>query len=510
MKRFTAGIAFSIMILSSTPFAFADSNSVATNSASDISIQIDGKVQAIQPQPVIENGYTLVPLRSIFEKLGATVSWDAPSQTVTIAKDTKRIQIAVNSDFAVINGSNVKIDQPVQLVNNRAMIPLRFVSEALGADVEWDGVNRTVLIFSKGLNSALTNSGAGSSTSATGVPLTYDKALSLAMENSYPVKSASANIDRSKQVLDHYSDNVKYSPAAGGNAMSSALYATYAADNISYQNAQKIYDFTQESLAYGVKQAYNGVLQALEGKKLADLQLQNATLQQQIASANYQNGVIGKIDYDQANTAVTAAQSNQQAASKAVDNAYQQFDQLTGLPTDAKPQLIDIPQMTPLAQTDVNSKVTQAESQSPLLWVANQNVDLAKLGLKQYTFNVKTADPYQAKQIDVNLASYSAADQQKQLDQVVRSLYYQIKGMEDQYSKLQAAITSDEDALKKEQALYQNGMAIQADVTKAQLAVESDKQQMVMLAAQHDNAMLAFQTPWVIASSSNFGSSSAN
>jgi hypothetical protein len=504
MKRIISGVIASSLILSAAPFVFAEDSS-------NITIKIDGQIQQFDPGPVIVHDRTLVPLRSIFEKLGATVTWDGQSQTVTVTKDNKKIVLAIDSPFAVINGFREKLDEPAHIVNDRTMVPLRFVSEALGADVQWDGNNRTVLISTKGLVSDA-NQAANDQVE---IPLTFQKALDLAAANSYQVKESLASIDRAKEVLDNAADNVKYVPDAGGNNAATHSYIGYAQANINYQSAQKAYEFTQDSLTYAVKRAYNAVLQAQEAKTLADLQVKNAAIQQQINQVKYQNGLLSNFDLQQSTSNYNSLKASQEAAQKALDSAYQQLDQLIGLSPDARPQLLDVPQMKVLDQVDLDSKVSQAVSESPLLWQINQKIDLAKLGLKLYTFNDPTADPYHAKEIDVDLATYNAADQQKQLSNSVRSLYYSIKQLEDQYNSLQASLASAEEGLKKTQVLYDNGMAVQADLINAQLSVETVKQKMFDLVAQHDSYLMAFDKPWVYSgggqsSSSASGSSSSS
>ena len=97
--------------------------------------------------PVLRNGRTLVPLRGIFEALGAIVNWDENSQTVTVSREgIKILTITIGCRTATKNGAEIFLDVPAELINNRTMVPLRFVSETLGAKVDWDVSSNTVLI----------------------------------------------------------------------------------------------------------------------------------------------------------------------------------------------------------------------------------------------------------------------------------------------------------------------------------------------------------------------------
>lgn len=124
-----------------------------------IQVLIDGIILKMDVAPVIENNRTLVPLRAIFEALGAEVFWDNNDQSITATKGQDTIWLQIGNKNAQKNGQQVTLDTAALIVNGRTLVPLRFVGESLGADVNWDGVNRRVLIVS----SSGSNGGSGSS-----------------------------------------------------------------------------------------------------------------------------------------------------------------------------------------------------------------------------------------------------------------------------------------------------------------------------------------------------------
>ena len=109
---------------------------------------VDGRQLAFEVRPIIENGRTLVPLRTIFEALGAHVGWEASTRTVRADKSGTEIKLVVGQTTAYKNGSAVKLDVPSKIVGGRTFVPLRFVSEALGAQVQWNGLNDEITIQS--------------------------------------------------------------------------------------------------------------------------------------------------------------------------------------------------------------------------------------------------------------------------------------------------------------------------------------------------------------------------
>lgn len=99
---------------------------------------------------VIVDGRTLLPLRSIFENLGATVNWNPTSKVVVAEKGNTKIELPLNSKKVKVNGVTKTLDVPAKLIGNKTMVPVRFVSESLGAEVSWNKENQYALIKYQG------------------------------------------------------------------------------------------------------------------------------------------------------------------------------------------------------------------------------------------------------------------------------------------------------------------------------------------------------------------------
>jgi len=87
-----------------------------------------------------------VPLRPIFEALGAEVDWGQATQTVTAVKGDIIITLRIGSRTLLKNGQEIRLDVPAMIVGGRTMVPARAVAESLGTKVEWDQRTRTVTI----------------------------------------------------------------------------------------------------------------------------------------------------------------------------------------------------------------------------------------------------------------------------------------------------------------------------------------------------------------------------
>ena len=110
-----------------------------------------GQTKSNDVAPKIVNDRTMLPARFVAENLGAVVTWNAEKQEVTVkgknAKDEDiTILIYIDSDIAYVNDEQVKLDSPAFIENDRTYTPVRFISERLGASVEWNEADKTVTI----------------------------------------------------------------------------------------------------------------------------------------------------------------------------------------------------------------------------------------------------------------------------------------------------------------------------------------------------------------------------
>ena len=111
-------------------------------------VRINGRLIEFENQyPIIEDDRTLIPIRGLLEKLGATVEWNHENYEAVIQKDGIRVVLPIGSPTAYVNGKEVELDVPAELRNGRTMIPLRFILDQFGIEIEWEQQTRTVNIL---------------------------------------------------------------------------------------------------------------------------------------------------------------------------------------------------------------------------------------------------------------------------------------------------------------------------------------------------------------------------
>ncbi|WP_051569352.1 copper amine oxidase N-terminal domain-containing protein [Alkaliphilus transvaalensis] len=146
MKKFVAALLMIMLALS-----IVSTLSTSVNANTQVRVRVDGKLVSFPDQrPVIESGRTLVPIRFIAEELGHKVDWNGQKGEVTIQGEDKDIRLEIGNIRPLVNGQAITLDVPAKLVGGRTFVPLRFVSEALGAKVDWNSKTSVVDIYTGG------------------------------------------------------------------------------------------------------------------------------------------------------------------------------------------------------------------------------------------------------------------------------------------------------------------------------------------------------------------------
>jgi hypothetical protein len=117
----------------------------------DILVFVNGTQSEFSVNPTLIDGRVMVPMRKIFETLGANVSWDEQSQTVTALNAYLNIKMTVGNSIMIVNGKEVTLDAPPQIINSSTLVPVRAVAESFDANVQWSSYINAVVIGTKGI-----------------------------------------------------------------------------------------------------------------------------------------------------------------------------------------------------------------------------------------------------------------------------------------------------------------------------------------------------------------------
>jgi len=122
----------------------------------EITVIINGAPISFDQPPIIQGGRTLVPMRAIFEAMGAEVTWHESTQTAQGARGTTLVTLWIGHNIMTVSSTisvdtlNFTLDVPPQIIGGRTLVPARAIAEAFGADVYWDASTQTVIITENG------------------------------------------------------------------------------------------------------------------------------------------------------------------------------------------------------------------------------------------------------------------------------------------------------------------------------------------------------------------------
>ncbi len=162
MKKILSILMILVFAVSSMTLCFAAENTsndfVITMQIGNPVMTVNGAEKPIDAEgsaPVIVNDRTLLPVRAVVEEMGGTVAWDDNTQTVTLNYNNDEIKLVIDSLTAELNGTANTLDVAPTIINDRTMLPIRFIAEALGAKVEWFGETQTVKVSAEGIDISL-------------------------------------------------------------------------------------------------------------------------------------------------------------------------------------------------------------------------------------------------------------------------------------------------------------------------------------------------------------------
>lgn len=218
--------------------------------ASNVSVQINGEIvnfkdeQGNTVNAQIINDRTMVPMRKIFEILGVTISWDGENRIVTGVKGNTSIKLQIDNTIATktVNGNTTEIvlDTAPTIVNNRTMVPLRFIAESLEKQVGWDASNRTAIIIDYGYFSNVLK------TRATAL---YNF---LNMKKTYAEVNITHNYYDLQTPVNNTSFNQKMTATVSNNVQNMVLTIT-GTDELSKEILNEGWNSTVFTLAYGAE-----------------------------------------------------------------------------------------------------------------------------------------------------------------------------------------------------------------------------------------------------------------
>ncbi|MTI53307.1 stalk domain-containing protein [Geosporobacter ferrireducens] len=465
-----------------------------TNAQSNIGstprILVNNIEQTYDTLPIIENGRTLIPMRGVFESLGAEVQWDEATKTVKGKKENTEIELKIGSYFAYKNDEKIQLDVQPKIVDGRTMIPLRFVGEALGADVQWDQNSKTVDIKTqKEENSVKQEEDSSKKKVETNQRhISYEEAVALALKNSYDLELKKKALKRAEEQNDNLDVTIgRYNP--------SQIQAKKSLQ-VSEKWAEKQIDITEESIAVQVKNAMDAI--NLQKKELAvsEKTVENYTNKLKKTETLYKTGMESKYNLEMAEKNLSQEKKQKEILEKNIENAYVTLNQTLGLPSDERYTLEEDFNYEQLESMDIEQYAKAKVPSMPSIWYQEQQIELLELGLKLYEYN-SGSDSYVVKQMDISSAKTSLASTKQSFEEAIRAYYNQIKQIEENYKLQEMNLEKVKSSLKLLETQFDAGLVTAIELEDLYLSLEQIKLAMNKLVVQHSQLKVLLEKPYL-------------
>ncbi|WHH57391.1 stalk domain-containing protein [Petroclostridium sp. X23] len=496
-KRFLLLVSIILVIALSVPTVWAADNSGM--------IVVDGKEYVISQKPVNMNGTLMVPLRDVFEALGADVAWDAEKSLVLLSSDQYNMEVKPNSYFAVYNDETIKMSVKAQIMDGKIVIPLDLLKQMKAIKLVNYDVSTYKVMITTSKAYAQKDGKDTTEDDNTSNSLTYQQALEIALENSYDLKQAKISLEQSEDNRDDTGKKFGYSYPTGvsGANTDNDLYATVIGLNkadIALETAKKQIGITEEKLSYNVLMNYYEVLKKINNYELSKLSLQKAKFERDIMDIKYRTGLASSFEKKQAEKSYKDAELNLQIAEKSISDQQLAFNNLLEVDKNREFELVDQPKLekSEMDEKMLEQHVARMISDSITVWLAEQNVKIAELNEKLYVYNSSSSTgTYKSAQLDVDKAKYSAKQTKSDLADNIRSIYYSIKQIEDQYEIYQQNLVTAQDTLELTRLKYDQGMATDSQLLDAEYNVAQIKKLLFEESVNHELKKIVLAKPWV-------------
>ncbi|AOT70147.1 stalk domain-containing protein [Geosporobacter ferrireducens] len=460
-------------------------------------IFIDNVEQAYDVMPQIENGRTLIPMRGVFETLGAEVQWDETTKTVKGKKENTEIALTIGSYFASQNNEKVQLEVQPKIVDGRTMIPLRFVSEALGAEVQWDQDTKKINIQTakkepvseKVESTSKPAEPANKSTETAQRHISTEEAIALALKSSHDFELKQKALKKAEEQNDSFVVNLgHYSPSQIQTQKSLQLNRRWA---------EKQIELTEENIGVQVKNAIDAInLQKVE-LALTEETVKNYENKLKRVQTLYDTGMESKFNLDMAQKNLAQEKKQKQILEQNLENAYESLNELLGLPLDTRYTSDEDFDYKPLEIADIDQYAKSKVPSLPNIWYQEQQIELLELGLKLYEYNAGL-DSYVVKQMDISSAKTSLASSKKNYEETIRSLYNQAKQIEENYKLQQIAIEKLNSSIKLLETQFNAGLITALDLEEQYLSLEQIEFALKKMAVQHNQLKVSIENPHLL------------
>ena len=499
------------------------SGSIAgASETSSITVLLDGEPVSFDAQPEILAGTTFVPLRSIFEQLGAEVEWNQQRQEALLTSGREEICLKVGSKVAIRNTEVSSLIDAPYLKEDRVMVPLRYLSESLGYDVTWNPETRTAEIRSPQSDSQEENTGSsgensgedaaedtslsaekpssfgeGSAFSILGeaAEITCDEAIQDGLQESSACKGARLSLRQAAQQMEEFYDLYTYNYTV-------AIMQTRKDLNLLNDWSERNVVVTEEQTAYSIVSAMNEISLKQVEVESAKETLAQAEKTCETDRLRYEAGAISQRELIESEAAVETAEQQIRTKETELQGLYLSFygtigeENLSALKEGMFPELEFHLDYEPVGEIDIEAAFREAKENDPYLWYLKNSVDNADFKLQSYEYNVG-GKSYELTQMDLTRARINYNATKANLKTTMESRYNQLLQLEHQIASLESQEESLRRSIDTMRTLYEAGVQPRSALEEVLQNRQSIEDSLLSLKVSHSQLRELFEKPYL-------------
>ena len=496
-----------------------------TSETSSITVLLDGELVSFDAQPEILAGAAFVPLRSIFEQLGAEVEWNPERQEALLTSGREEICLKVGSKVAIRNTEVSSLTDAPYLKEDHIMVPLRYLSESLGYDVIWNPETRTAEIRSpqsdadgpaeetpgssggnSGEDTAEDTSlpaekpssfGEGTAHSILGksAEITCNEAIQDGLQESSACKGARLSLRQAQQQMEEFYDLYTYNYTV-------AIMQTRKDLNLLNDWSERNVVVTEEQTAYSIVNAMNEISLKQVEVESAKEALAQAEKTCETDRLRYEAGAISQRELIESEAAVETAKQQIRTKETELQGLYLSFygmigeEDFSALKEGAFPEPEFHLNYEPVGEFDIEAAFREAKENDPYLWYLKNSMDNADFKLQSYEYNVG-GKSYELTQMDLTKARINYNATEANLKTTMESRYNQLLQLENQI----AALESQEESLRRSidtmRTLYEAGVQPRSALKEVLQNRQSIEDSLLSLKISHSQLRELLEKPYL-------------
>nr|WP_317357036.1 stalk domain-containing protein [uncultured Tyzzerella sp.] len=482
LKKFIICTALSTVFLSNSVYAY---------DKKDVSVNINNMLQPVKSNIINKDGYTLVAFRDLFEMLDAKVDWNDVKREITAKKDDKILIINIDTNKAKLNDKYIDMPISVEIIDGTTFVPLRFVCEAFGMKVNWDGEKQKISIDTdKGeyiyLDDLYTQDNAK--------VLSQEEAVKTAQSKSSNIRNLNDAIEYTKKVSFELSNQI-----VGQNYYDPTIEPILR--NINNLNAQvQDKDINQKIIEDSIELSVISAAANIKTTKL-NIAVLEKTIEVnekniQALELKYKYGMISENDLKQAKDNQKSNKLNLEALKNSLNTQQKSLNNLLDYDDNVNIDIKLNDDFSGIDKIDIDSYITRNKEGDISIQLLKKDLKRLEDIREHYSHTSSDEDKIKADN-DIKAAQRKLADAKIDIENKIRSNYDNLLKMRDADKNLKLELNKAIDNYNTVAANYISGNATLNQVEQAELAILNVEKQIEQNKINYSIALYTFEKPYL-------------